>query len=314
MLYNIHCVIKGSQDGTGEKTMKNSIDEYISYIEDVKKASNNTVLSYRRDLKRFCEYMVKNNVTSVDKITSTMINSYVLYLEREGKAAATVSRHIAAIRGFVNYLLANGKINGNPAENIRGAIVEKKVPKVLSEASVRKLVNAPDTESDKGIRDKAMLELMYSTGIKVSEIINLKCDEVNLDMSYIRCVGAKKERIIPFGEEAKNALDMYFKNTRGNLVKKSEIEKDYVFVNMLGSQMSRQGFWKMIKEYSKKAGIKEEITPNALRYFFGVKLVENGIDIRAVQMVMGYKDFGISKKYMGVGTKDMIDSYRRKMM
>ena len=107
---------------------------------------------------------------------------------------------------------------------------------------------------------------------------------------------------------------MYFKNTRGNLVKKSEIETDYVFVNMLGSQMSRQGFWKMIKEYSKKAGIKEEITPNALRYFFGVKLVENGSDIRAVQMVMGYKEFGISKKYMGVGTKDMIDSYRRKMM
>ena len=275
--------------------MKNSIDEYISYIEDVKKASYNTVLSYRRDLKRFCEYMVKNNVTSVDKITSTMINSYVLYLEREGKAAATVSRHIAAIRGFVNYLLANGKINGNPAENIRGAIVEKKVPKVLSEASVRKLVNAPDTESDKGIRDKAMLELLYATGIRVSELIGLDVADVNLSLGYIRCSNNKGDRIIPVGNKANDALKLYLDTARSEML--SDKTETALFINRMGARISRQGFWKIIKKYQESAGIEGDITPHSLRHSFAAHLIRNGADLESVKSMMGHSDISSTQIY-----------------
>jgi integrase/recombinase XerD len=219
----------------------------------------------------------KQGITRVQDVTETSLNSYVLFLEKEGKAASTVSRYIASFKGYFEYCLRQGIVENDPADRLKPPKVEKKFPQILSIEETQKLMEGPDVQCDKGIRDRAMLELLYATGIRVSELISLKVSDMNLGMEYLICHEKSKDRIIPFGSAAKNALEIYLDKTRDNMI--GENESEYLFVNCSGKPMSRQGFWKLIKFYADKAGIEKEITPHTFRHSFAAHLLEKGADV-----------------------------------
>lgn len=265
--------------------MKQQIEDFIKYLREVKHASLNTIRSYQNDLAKLESYLSRQGIVTASKITETSLNSYVLYLEKGGMSPATVSRHIASMKAFLLYLLRNGSILSDPSERIKAPKVIKKPPHVLDEKMITELLKQPDTTSYKGIRDRAMLELLYATGIKASELINVRVSDINLGGKYITC-GGKQERIIPFGSAAKKALKAYL-DIRDTAFNKNNL--DYLFLNSHGEQLSRQGFWKILKEYAKKAGI-EDINPNTIRHSFAAHMIDNGADISVVQKFLGYSD------------------------
>lgn len=273
--------------------MFDEVEKFVGYLRDVKKMSQNTILSYRRDLLQFASYMADRGVAEAGKVTKTSLDSYILFLEREGKAAATISRMLASIKAFFHYESTEGYIKRNPAEMIRAPKIEKKAPSILSVEEVTRLLNQPGGRTPKEIRDKAMLELLYATGIRVSELMNLNLHHINMTIGFITCSG--RERTIPFGRVAKKALDDYLKNSRPELTKKKE--SDWLFVNCSGGQMSRQGFWKIIKYYGEKAGIQTDITPHTLRHSFAAHLISSGADMKAVQQILGHSDMATTQMY-----------------
>ena len=289
--------------------MEANIQKFISYLSEEKDASYNTQISYERDLKKLKMYLVQQGISKVSDVNETSLNSYVLFLEREGKAASTVSRYIASFKGFFEYCLKHGVITTDPAERLKPPKVEKKFPQILTIEETKRLMEGPDVESDKGIRDKAMLELLYATGIRVSELLSLKKDDMNLTMEYVVCHEKSKDRIIPFGSEAKNALIVYLDKTRNNMI--GEVESDYLFVNCSGKPMSRQGFWKLIKYYADKAGIEKEITPHTFRHSFAAHLLENGADVQSVQKMMGHADVSTTQMYVEMQAGNVRDIYKK---
>jgi len=270
--------------------MKQQIEDFIRYLQEVKHASLNTVSAYQNDLLKMESYLNRQGIKTASKITETSLNSYVLYLEKDGMSPATVSRHIASMKAFLLFLLRNGFISKDPSERIRAPKVVKKPPQVLDEKKILELLKQPDISTSKGIRDRAMLELLYATGIKVSELINMKTSEVNLNGNYITCCD-KQERIIPFGSAAKKAIKDYL-DIRDKIFNKKNT--DYLFLNSHGDQLTRQGFWKILKEYAKKAGI-EDINPNIIRNSFAAHMIDNGADIGVVQRFLGYTDLYLTK-------------------
>lgn len=291
--------------------MEQEIDSFIFYIKDVKKMSANTEVSYRRDLKHLELYLEAQGITDIRKVNFTTLNSYVLYMEHNGKSAATISRNIASIKAFFHYALVNGMIKEEPAERLKGPAVEKRRPATLNVNTMDKLLEVPDITTTKGIRDKAMLELLYATGIRVSELMNLKVQDVNVLAGYIICRDEKKERIVPFGNSAKNALVSYVKNAREKLFSHAGEDSGYLFLNCHGNPMSRQGFWKIIKYYGNQAGITETITPHMLRHSFAAHMVENGADLRAVQEMLGHSDISTTQMYVNMNTKKIRDEYTK---
>ena len=265
--------------------MKQQIEDFIRYLQEVKHASLNTVSAYQNDLLKMESFLSRQGIKTASKITETSLNSYVLYLERDGMSPATVSRHIASMKAFLLFLLRNGSIQNDPSERIKAPKVIKKPPQILDENKILELLKQPDITTSKGIRDRAMLELLYATGIKVSELINMKISDINLNGRFITC-GDKQERIIPFGSAAKKALKAYL-DIRDTAFNKNNM--DYLFLNSHGEQMSRQGFWKILKEYAKRAGI-EDINPNIIRHSFAAHMINNGADIGVVQKFLGYTD------------------------
>ncbi len=274
--------------------MEQLIESYITYLHEVKHASQNTIQSYRRDLCKMKEYFLENGITDVKDVTSTSLGSYVLYLENFGMSSATVSRSIASIRSFFLFLLGRGLVQGNPTEQIKPPKVEKKAPNVLTVEEVTLLLQQPRGKSPKEIRDKAMLELLYGTGLRVSELISLKVDDPNLSMGYIECNCAGKSRIIPIEDAAIAALKEYLEDARPKMAKQSE----YLFVNVKGEEMSRQGFWKLLKAYAKKAHIEKDITPHMIRHSFASHMVNNGADLHAVQEMLGHSDISTTQIYL----------------
>jgi len=281
--------------------MKQQIEDFITYLKEVKHASLNTVRAYQNDLEKLESYLSHQGIEKVSKITETSLNSYILYLEKDGMSPASVSRHIASMKAFLLFLLRNGIINIDPSERIKAPKVVKKPPHILDEKKILELLKQPDITTSKGIRDRAMLELLYATGIKVSEIINIKMININLYGKYITC-GDKQERIIPFGSAAKRALKAYLDIRDIAFNKKN---KDYLFLNSHGEQLSRQGFWKILKEYAKRAGI-EEINPNTIRHSFAAHMLDNGADIGVVQRFLGYTDF-----YMTYSNQNIREVYMK---
>ena len=233
----------------------------------------------------------------------------MLFLEREGKAASTVSRYIASFKGFFEYCLKQGVIANDPAERLKPPKVEKKFPQILTINETQKLMDGPDVQSSKGIRDKAMLELLYATGIRVTELISLKMTDMNLSMEYVICHEKSKDRIIPFGSAAKKALEVYLEKTREEMLE--ELESEYLFVNCSGKPMSRQGFWKLIKHYADKAGIEKEITPHTFRHSFAAHLLENGADVQSVQKMMGHADVSTTQMYVEMQAGNVRDVYKK---
>lgn len=287
--------------------MKTCLQGFMSYISEVKKASINTVMSYSNDLTKLINYLSGINIFEVDKISETSLNSYILYMEREGMSPATVSRSIASIRAFVMYLIRNGIINHDPCERMKSPKVEKKPPHILTLEQVNGLLDQPSADTLKGMRDKAMLELLYATGIRVSELISIKLEDLNLKNRFLRCCNENKERLIPFGNMAKQALDTYLLKARQQLV--GVLDTDFVFTNLSGDVMSRQGFWKIVKRYGKIAGIQEDITPQILRNSFAVHMMDNGADIKSVQELLGHSDISTTQMYLKNRSKKITDIY-----
>lgn len=274
--------------------MEYEIRAFETYLIQKKHASSNTVSAYIRDLNKLYDFMKEHGKTSVQEISSTNLTTYILHLERTGLSSATISRTIASIRAFFMYLLRQGIINNDPSELLKPPRIEKKAPQILTVQEVDVLLGQPSGEAPKEKRDKALLELLYATGIRVSELISLKVSDLNLKLDYIRCHNEGKERIIPFAQAAHIALDSYMEDGRDKLCKGT----DYLFTNYQGNPLSRQGVWKIIKQYADRAGIDKEITPHMLRHSVAAHLLENGADLKAVQEMLGHSTVSTTQMYV----------------
>lgn len=287
--------------------MTQDIQNFIQYLHQVKQTSVNTEVSYARDLRKMSQYLATQGVEQVGDITATNLNSYLLFLEKEGLKPSTISRSIASMKAFYHYMVKEHLITKDPSEQLKAPKIEKKMPTVLSTDEITRLLEQPNGSSPKELRDKAMLELLYATGIRVSELISLEIKDINLQMEYIVCSDEHKERIIPFGKVAKDALQRYLVKGRSNLIPEDACE--WLFTNCSGQAMSRQGFWKLIKSYGKKAGIMAEITPHTLRHSFAAHLVLNGADLKSVQEMLGHSDISTTQIYSQIRQGKIRDVY-----
>ena len=273
--------------------MESQIREFIEYLRKIKNASDNTALSYERDLKRMISFMQDRGVQDVRDITEDRLLDYTSSLQEEHFAPSSISRHNTSIKNYFRYLLEIGVIEDNPAENIKSPRVEKSEPRILSTVEIENLLSQKFGDDEKGIRDRAILELMYATGLKASEVVNLKLSNVDLGLSCLRL----ENRLIPYGKKAKEALNAYLTDARKKLLLENA-DDETVFLNCNGTSLSRQGLWKLIKVYVRKAGINSDITPFTLRHSFAVHLVDNGADASSVQELMGYSDSNTISRYI----------------
>ena len=275
--------------------MEKVMTEYLNFLKNTKKSSDNTIQAYKRDLNFFFEYINKNKIEYLN-LEYDDIQKYIEELNNEGRKAASISRRLATLRSFYGYLLKKKLIKSIPTNKVNTPKVEKKAPMILTSDEVEILLSQPKSDDLKGIRDKAMLEFAYATGMKVSEIINLDLKDVNLVDSYVVCNEGYSKRVVPLGRISKEALVEYLDNSRPYLLKTDD-EKP-LFVNVMGNRLTRQGFWKIIKQYQEQAHIEKEITPHVLRHSFATHLLQNGADMRAVQTMLGHTDIASTQVYM----------------
>ena len=289
--------------------MQKEIDAFISYLHNVKKTSTNTELSYQRDLKKFVVFLEKRNISTLKEVKEDDLSAYMEYMVTEDFKPATISRNVASIKALFHFLAYEGMVDEDISGVLKAPKIEKKAPEIMTMTEVNTLLEQPKGDTPKEIRDKAMLELLYATGIRVSELITLKGEDLNLQMNYIICHHGNKDRIIPFGLKARNALLRYLENSREALVMNNKA--DELFVNCSGVPMSRQGFWKLIKYYSRKAGITTDITPHTLRHSFAAHLVENGADLKSVQEMLGHSDISTTQIYANMSHSHIREVYNR---
>ena len=281
---------------------------YEDYLKTEKRASANTVSSYLRDVGQFMAAMAAKDL-SVRQVEHRDVEAYVQELGRRGKSAATVTRCIASIKSFFACMTALGLADENPARGVTAAKVERKLPQILTGKEVELFLEQPDCTDLKGFRDRAMLELLYATGIRVSELIGLDVKDLNLPGGVLHCASKGKERMIPLYPAAVRALSEYLAQVRPQLVESEE--ERALFVNMNGERMSRQGFWKLIKHYQEKAGIQKEITPHTLRHSFAAHLLENGADLRSIQEMLGHADISSTQVYSRLLNQKLKNVYNR---
>ena len=284
------------------------LKDYESYLITEKRASANTVSSYLRDVQQFAAALECKGVVLTQALTQDVVE-YTDAMIRRGKSPATVTRSVASIKSFYTCLVSWGVVEQNPAKGVATARVERKLPQVLTGQEVELFLEQPDCLEPKGCRDRAMLELLYATGIRVSELIALDVDDVNLPSGMLKCFGKGKERLIPLYPAAVRALKEYLRTVRPQLV--DTAEETALFVNMNGERMSRQGFWKIIKFYQEKAGIQKEITPHTLRHSFAAHLLENGADLRAIQEMLGHADISSTQIYSRLVSQRIKDVYQK---
>lgn len=284
--------------------MEQFINDFIAYLRDVKNASDNTLQAYMNDLKKLHSYCNKQGILSVTKISETSLKSYVLGLESEGLSPSSITRNIAAIKAFLLYLIKHQVILTDPSERIKPPPLKKKAPQVLDTGMINKLLGQPDLKTKKGIRDKAILELLYATGIKVSELIAIRISDINMTGRYIS-FKEYKERTIPFGNTAKKALQDYL------AIRTKEYDKynnDYLFLNTSGKPLSRQGLWKILKYYADNAGI-TDVNPNSIRHTFAAHMLDNGADLGSVQELLGHADISTTQLYITQNHKNSREVY-----
>lgn len=287
---------------------KNLVDNFLDFLQKDKKLSDNTLQSYNRDIKLYCNYLDAHNMDVV-KANEEELNTYLDSLKENGKAVSTVSRNLASLRSFYQYLHRTKVISDDPTLNLESPKIERKLPKVLSSEQVELLLEQPKCVDLKGYRDKAMLELVYATGIRVTELISLNMSDIDLENGYIKCVGKNKERVIPIGSLAVNALKEYVDKSRSILLKDENDQA--LFVNVNGHRLTRQGFWKIIKQYKTQANIDVDITPHTLRHSFAVHLLENGAELRAIQEMLGHSDISSTQVYAQIEQNRIKDVYMK---
>ncbi len=288
--------------------MDKQIKLFLEFLQKDKKLSDNTLQSYKRDITQYHDYLSKNKMNYA-KVTNEDIKNYLSELKDEGKKTSTISRNLATIRSFYQYLVRIGKIKEDPTENIQSPKIEKRVPSVLSTEEVELLLDQPKDIDLKGTRDKAMLEFAYATGMKVTEIIDLNIDDVDFNNSTVTCHSGKKERTIPLGSLAEKALKEYTEQARPILIKNEKNKS--LFVNMNGSRLTRQGFWKIVKYYKEKAHINKEITPHVLRHSFAAHLLQNGADLKSIQAMLGHSDISSTQVYAQFETNELQNIYKK---
>ena len=285
--------------------MLDLIKAYENYLSKVKQASANTISSYMRDIRQFADWLG----TEVADATQLNISDYLQHLEQGGKSAATISRTLASLKNFYAYLVSSGFCEKTPIADIHIDRGEKKLPQILTGREIEMLLSQPLCVDAKGFRDKAMLEVMYATGIRVTELIDLDIDDVNLEMGVVKCTAAKKTRMIPLYPAALRALTIYIRDIRESMLAASD--ETALFVNVNGSRMSRQGFWKILKHYQAAAHIEKEITPHTLRHSFAVHLLENGADLNSLQELMGHCDISSTQMYTQLINQKLNKVYKK---
>ena len=289
--------------------MLDLIRAYENYLSKVKQASANTVASYMRDIRQFSDWLDASAELDISAAQQVHISSYLDHLQMEGRSGATLSRTLASLKNFYAYMVSSGFLEQTPVADIRVDRGEKKIPQILSGREIELLLSQPLVSDPKGCRDKAMLEIMYATGVRVSELISLDAADVNLDAGVIKCVGAKKFRIIPLYPTALKALQLYMKNVRPAMI--ADPDETALFVNISGVRMSRQGFWKILKHYQATAHIEKEITPHTLRHSFAVHLLENGADLDSLQELLGHSDISSTQIYTHMVNQKLKSVYEK---
>ena len=288
--------------------MEKQINNFLEFLKNDKKLSENTLQSYRRDIVQYEEYISKKN-TDYLNVESEDIGSYLKYLQKSNKKSSTISRSLASIRSFYQYLLRTKVITKDPTDGIQSPKIEKKAPSVLSSQEVELLLEQPSTEDLKGMRDKAMLEFAYATGMRVTEIISLDIDSVNLDQGFVVCKNGAKQRNIPLGTMSIKEKKDKIEKARPIIIKDDSIKA--LFVNINGKRLTRQGFWKIVKYYKEQAHISKEITPHVLRHSFATHLLQNGADLKAIQTMLGHSDISSTQVYMQFQDESIKNIYRK---
>lgn len=289
--------------------MEELVLKFLNFLEKDKRLSLNTLQSYRRDIEQFITYLGEMKVHNIATTNKTTVIAYLLHLQKKGRATSTISRNLASIRSFYQYLTKNLIISQDPTEELESPKVEKKLPQILSTKEVELLLDQPKCDDLKGFRDKAMLELLYATGIRVSELICLNISDINLEMGFIRCNKGTRERMIPVGSISITALNEYLAKSRSLLIQRSD--EKALFVNVNGKRLTRQGFWKIIKLYKNQAKINKDITPHTLRHSFAAHLLENGADLRSIQEMLGHSDISSTQVYAQIAKNRIKEVYKK---
>ncbi|HBS58291.1 MAG TPA: site-specific tyrosine recombinase XerD [Firmicutes bacterium] len=290
--------------------MESYVNEFINYLAVERGLAKNTLESYGRDLRQYYSYLNNDRIDAVNQASRATILAYLEQLQSKGRAVSTISRNLAAIKSYYQFLVRERYLDKDPAANLESPKLEKKLPKILTISEVEELLKQPNSFLPTGMRDKAMLELLYATGIRVSELISLNVSDVNLEMGYIKCYGkGSKERIVPLGSIAAKCVQEYITRGRGKLVR--TYDEPALFVNHHGNRLTRQGFWKIIKKYAQEATITKEITPHTLRHSFATHLLENGADLRSVQEMLGHADISTTQIYTQVTKNRLKEVYEK---
>ncbi|WP_286229057.1 site-specific tyrosine recombinase XerD [Neobacillus mesonae] len=292
--------------------MEEQIQRFLQFLTVEKGLAQNTILSYERDLKSYIHYLKEvESITDLNEAGRVHIVHFLKFLKDQGKSSKTIARHIASVRAFHQFLLREKITEQDPTVHLETPKIERELPKVLSLQEVETLLDAPKPHDHYGLRDKAMLELLYATGIRVSELINLNVNHINLPMGFVRCIGkGTKERIIPLGKTAAEAVMHYLDGGRA-LFNSKNADENALFLNHQGSRLTRQGFWKILKKLAREAGIDKDMTPHTLRHSFAAHLIENGADLRAVQEMLGHADISTTQIYTNVSKTKLTDVYRK---
>ncbi|OPL11116.1 MAG: recombinase XerD [Firmicutes bacterium ML8_F2] len=288
--------------------MQTQLQSYTNYLAVEKGLARNTLESYNRDIRKMIAFLKKKGVTSPEAVNQDMLVQFIGELKNNGQATSSISRCIASVRSFFNFLLQEGVIPQNAAWKLESPRIERKLPRILTTDEVDKLLDQPSTGKHKELRDKAMLELLYASGIRVSELVSLDINDFDPRVGYLRCRGkGMKERIVPVGSMAVNYVNEYLRKTRTRMIRTNS--ETALFVNQHGRRMTRQGFWKILKKYAQKANIKGEITPHTIRHSFATHLLENGADLRSVQEMLGHSDISTTQIYTQVTRKKIREVY-----
>ena len=288
--------------------MEKQITLFLECLQNDKKLSDNTLQSYKRDIKQYEVYVQENNINYL-KVNEEKIRNYLDYLNEIGKKPSTVSRNLASIRSFYQFLIRIKEVNSDPTQNIQSPKVAKRVPSILTSKEVELLLEQPKDVDLKGIRDKAMLEFAYATGMRVTEIISLNIEDVNLSEGYVTCKYGSKQRNIPLGTLSLKALKQYMEEARPYIIRDESITA--LFVNINGKRLTRQGFWKIVKYYKEQAHISKDITPHVLRHSFATHLLQNGADLKAIQTMLGHSDISSTQVYMQFQDEGLKNVYRK---
>lgn len=288
--------------------MEKQVKLFLEFLQNDKKVSDNTLQSYRRDIVYYNKYLDENKINYA-KVKEADIKEYLNHLQEVGKKSSTVSRNLASIRSFYQFLVRNKKAKEDPTNNIQSPKVEKKAPSVLTAQEVELLLDQPKDVDLKGTRDKAMLEFAYATGMRVTEIISLNMENVNLEEGYVTCKTGSKERNIPLGTMSLKALKEYVEEARPVLIRDESVKA--LFVNINGQRLTRQGFWKIVKFYKEQAHITKDITPHVLRHSFATHLLQNGADLKAIQTMLGHSDISSTQVYMQFQSDGIKNVYRK---